>query len=116
MDFGFTSPKNRLLVEISNIGRFEVKSPIVDMFIQQSMNSKEAEWIAGFSSFSRNMHGKNTVTIRLERPQTALNHLDGEIMTRSFAYSMTEIHPDVSIMKAYDEIRTFQNKVRNNKL
>lgn len=112
----FPSLKNRLLTEISNVGRFDAKNKIADVFIQQSMNSKDSEWIAGFSSFSRNFHGKNTVTIRLERAQTALNNLDGEIMTKSFVHSMTEIPPDISIIKAYDEILEFQNKVRHNKI
>ena len=116
MDFGFPSLEKRLFVEISNIGRFEKKKSIVDVFIQQSANSKESEWIAGFASFSRILHGKNTVNIRLARPQTALNYVDGEVLTRSFAHSMTEIPPDVSITKAYDEIRNFQNKVRQQKV
>lgn len=116
MDFGFPTMKNRLFVEISNIGRFEANKSIADVFIQQSANSKESAWIAGFASFSRNMHGKNTVNIRFARPQTALNHLDGEILTRSFAHSMTEIPPDVSIIKAFDEIRAFQSKVRQQKV
>ncbi|KAK8845985.1 hypothetical protein M9Y10_020923 [Tritrichomonas musculus] len=115
MDNGYPSIKNRLLAEISNVGRFEAKKPISDVFIQQSLNSKDAEWIAGFSSFSRDVHGENTVTIRLERAQTALNNLDGEIMTQSFVHSMRDIPPDVSILKAYDEIRSFQNKVRQSK-
>lgn len=116
MDIGFPSLKNRLFVEISNIGRFDEKKSIVDVFIQQSANSIESEWIAGFASFSRKLYGKNTINIRLARPQTALNKLDGEIMTKSLAHSMTNIPPDVSILKAYDEIRAFQSKVRKNKL
>lgn len=112
VDHGFPAKKNHLYVEISNIGRFDHKKGISDVFIQQSSTSKEYEWLAGFSSFSRSLHGKNTITIRLERPQTALNHIDGEIMIKSLAHCMTEIPPDVSIIKAYDELRAFQNKIK----
>ena len=95
MDNGFPKLEKRLYVEISNIGRFNAKRPIVDVFIQQSLNIKQAEWLAGFASFSRNTQGEDTVNIRFERPQTALSYLDGEVMIKSLAHSMTEIPSDV---------------------
>ena len=82
-----------------------MKKPIVNVFIQQSLNSIQSEWYIGFTSFSRNAHDKNTISLRPERPQTASNHFDGEIIIKSFVHSMTKIPPDVSIIAAYDEIR-----------
>lgn len=101
-----------LLSEMSNIGRFDVKPPIVDVWVQQTLKSKYNAWLASFSLFSKNKHGVNTVVTRFNQPPTAFNDLDSMILTSSVVNSMKNIPVDVTIQQAYDEIRRFQSKIR----
>lgn len=113
---GFPDAGPILLSEMSNIGRFHLKPPVVDCWIQQTMKSKYGGSLASFSMFSRNKHGVNTLVTRFQQPPTYFNDLDSMILSRSVVHSMKTIPVDVTIQEAYDEIRSFQNKVRNNKI
>lgn len=102
--------------EISNIGRFTLKKPLVDLFIQQTMKSKCVEGLFCSSSFSRNCHGKEIICTRFQQAPTAFNYEDTRIISKSVVESMKHIDPDSTIQEAYDEIRKFQSKIRSHKL
>ena len=101
-----------LLSEMSNIGRFDVKPPIVDIWVQQTLKSRYNAWLASFSLFSKNKHGVNTVVTRFNQPPTVFNDLDSSVLTKSVVNSMKNIPVDVTIQQAYDEIRKYQSNVR----
>lgn len=109
---GIPDPGPILLAEMSNIGRFQAKPPIVDCWIQQTMKSKYAGSFASFSMFSKNKHGINTVVTRFQQTPTTFNDSDSKILASSVVNSMKNIPVDVTIQQAYDEIRKFQSKAR----
>lgn len=107
---------NFLYPGISNIGRFVCKPPITDCFAQQTLKSKYNGCYAAFSCFSKTKHGVNTVSTRFLQPPTLLNSMDSNALARSVVHAMKNISVDATVQQAFDDVRSFQSKVRLNKL
>ncbi|OHS97668.1 hypothetical protein TRFO_36097 [Tritrichomonas foetus] len=113
MNGGFPSLSEPVaMCGISNVGRFLLKPPIVDCWIQQTMRCKCVESFAPFIGFSKNKYGRNTLVTRFQQPQSVINDEDAKILLESVVYSLKEIHPDMTVQEAFDNLRKFQSKIR----
>lgn len=116
--------KKCCFLEFSNIGKIgELKSgnqfndghAITDLWIQQNLPLQQEESSVYLMSFARMKHDVGTVVTRFRQPTSVINDEDADAFFASVMHLMKEAPLDAPIQTVYDEIRSFQSKVRRQK-
>ena len=102
---GFPAPETPTgYAEVSHIGRFVMKPPCVDMWVQQTMKSWPIEGIIPLSVFSKTSDKMNTVVTRLQYSPTVTSDKDGHSLMHKIIHAMRNIPADTKLIDAYHEL------------
>ncbi|OHS99611.1 hypothetical protein TRFO_33872 [Tritrichomonas foetus] len=104
-------PTPTAYAEVSHIGRFVMKPPIVDVYIGQTMKSKPIEMLMPLSVFSKSSETTNTVITRMQYSPTVMTEKDAQTITNMVVHALRNIPNDVTIREAYEELSALKNKI-----
>ena len=114
MDHGFQFPdRNICAAQLSNIGKFTIKSPFSDCWVQNNMITHPGNKFASISTFSRVSSDYNKLNIRLQSMPMKISRLDSSTLIHSLVFGMKEIPIDTTMKDAFNEIRQFQRDISN---
>jgi hypothetical protein len=96
-------------VDVSNVGNFEIRAPILDLWVQQTMKSRFAEGILALLSFSVTGARGVKVIVRWQSSPTVINRADSARAFKAVLHSLQSIRPSAKVGDAIREIRQVIN-------
>ena len=92
--------------------QYDNEHVITDIWIQQNLDLQPNESSVYLMSFAKLNHGVPTVVTRFRQPTSVLNDEDGNIFFKSVVHLMKEAPAEATIQTIYDELRSFQAKIK----
>jgi hypothetical protein len=109
---GFAVPDNRTTVaELSHLGNLRITAPIADVWIQQTMKSKEIHGIMPLISWTTSGDVPSKLITRLQYSPTVVNERDAEIVFKLILHSLKEISLDSTVQDAFDVLQNVKKSL-----
>lgn len=105
------SPPKSAFAELSSVGRMNLKEPIVDVWVQQTMKSRGIESIMPTLSFTTTGDCERKIAIRNQYSPTVVTDRMANILHQSIVYALKTMTMDTPVTTAFEELRRFQKKL-----
>ena len=106
---GYTvSPPKFAFVELSHVGRMNLKKPIVDVWLQQTMKSRGVESIMPTLAFTTTGDCERRIAVRNQYSPTVVTDRVANILHQSMIYALKTMTMDTPVTAAFEELRRFQ--------
>jgi hypothetical protein len=100
-----TLSKPAAFIDVSNVGNFEIRAPIVDLWLQQTMKSREIEDSLSLLSFSVTGGKGAKVIVRWQSSPTVFNRADSARAFKAVLHSLRYLRPSTKVGDALRELR-----------
>lgn len=108
---GSNLPKDRIPgigLEMSHIGKFEIKKPVVNLMIRSSVEEKFSDPFFTMSYYSVVGESRNDLKANMKYNGTFLGTRDAKTFVNGIKFYLTNIPKDASLNEAIGEISKFQ--------
>ena len=109
------SPPREAFAELSNVGRMELKKPIVDVWVQQTMKSRGIEAIMPTLSFSTAGDCEHRIAVRTQYSPTVVSERVANVLFKSIVHLLKNMPLDAPFTAAFDEAQRYQKTLAANK-
>jgi hypothetical protein len=109
---GFVVPDNRTaLAELSHLGNLRITEPVHDMWIQQTMRSKEIQGLMSLITWTTSGDVPSKLIARLQYCPTVMTEKDAKIVFELIVHGLKKIPDDVTVQDAFDELQSVKRRL-----
>jgi len=106
---GIVFPKGRnAYVELSSIGRMDVREPIVDVWIQETMTSRSMERMLSVLAWTTAGDGPERIVIKGMYAPTVMSTRDAEVLFKSLVHVLKNAPMEAPAKTVFDEVVAFR--------
>jgi hypothetical protein len=103
---GYQMPSTRTAFpDVSNVGVFKIADPIRDLWVQQTMKSREIEGLVAVLTFGVVTNKDSKIIVRVQTSPTVINHKDAAKTFQAILHSLRYLRPRMTIRDAIQELR-----------